>query len=84
MTVRNSRISFWDASTPTAFHEIEATTVPSAIVDALTRSATEFETVSWRVTLPGKLKAQLFALMQQHCSGAQETDANGDILWVAP
>ncbi len=81
MTVRNSRISFWDASTPKAFHEMEATTVPGVVVDALTRTAIDFEAVSWGVTLPGKLKTQLDALMQQHDNGSLVIDANGDILW---
>ncbi len=81
MTVRNSRISFWDASTPKAFHEMEATTVPGVVVDALTRTAIDFEAVSWGVTLPGKLKTQLDALMQQHDNGSLVIDANGEILW---
>lgn len=81
MTVRNSRISFWDASTPKAFHEMEATTVPGVVVDALTRTAIDFDAVSWGVTLPGKLKTQLDALMQQHDNGSLVIDANGNILW---
>ncbi len=81
MTVRNSRISFWDASTPKAFHEMEATTVPGVVVDALTRTAIDFDAVSWGVTLPGKLKTQLDTLMQQHDNGSLVIDANGDILW---
>jgi hypothetical protein len=81
MTVRNSRISFWDASTPKALHEMEATTVPGVVVDALTRTAIDFDAVSWGVTLPGKLKTQLDALMQQHDNGSLVIDANGDILW---
>ncbi len=81
MTVRDSRISFWDASTPQAFHEMEATTVPDGVVDAFTRTATDAETVRWGVTLPGKLSTQLQTLMQQHDSGALVIDANGDIRW---
>ena len=81
MTVRNSRISFWDASTPKAFHEMEATTVPGVVVDALTRTANNFDAVSWGVTLPGRLKTQLDTLMQQHDNGSLVIDANGDILW---
>ena len=81
MTVRDSRISFWDASTPKAFHEMEATTVPDGVVDAFTRTATDAEIVRWGVTLPGKLRTQLQTLMQQHDSGALVIDANGDIRW---
>lgn len=81
MTVRNSRISFWGASTPNTFHEMEATTVPGAIVEAFTRSAANSATVSWGVTLPGKLRAQLDTLMQQHDGGSLVIGADGDILW---
>ncbi len=81
MTVRNSRISFWDASTPNTFHEMEATTVPGAVVEAFTRSAANSATVSWGVTLPGKLRAQLDTLMQQHDGGSLVIGADGDILW---
>jgi len=81
MTVRNSRISFWDASTPNTFHEMEATTVPGAVVDAFARTAANSATVSWGVTLPGKLKTQLDTLMQQHDGGSLVIGANGDILW---
>ena len=38
MTVSESRISFWDASTPNTFHEMESTTVPTAVADALARN----------------------------------------------
>lgn len=81
MTVRNSRISFWGASTPNTFHEMEATTVPGAVVEAFTRSAANSATVSWGVTLPGKLRAQLDTLMQQHDGGSLVIGADGDILW---
>ncbi len=81
MTVRNSRISFWDASTPNMFHEMEATTVPAAVADALTRTGIDSEIVSWGVTLPGKLKTQLDSLMQQHDGGSLVIGANGEMLW---
>ena len=59
MTVNDSRISFWDASTPNAFHEMEAATVPTAVVSALTRAGIKPQSVNWGVTLPGKMTAQL-------------------------
>ena len=39
MTVSESRISFWDASMPNSFHEMETSTVPAAVVVALARAA---------------------------------------------
>lgn len=79
MTVSDSRISFWDASTPNAYHEMEATTVPRAVLDALTRTGADAGSASWGVTLPGKLSAQLDSLMQQHTGGALVIHADGKL-----
>jgi hypothetical protein len=81
MTVSNSRISFWDASTPNVFHEMEADTVPAAVIEALQRTGTAATDVSWGVTLPGKMKSQLDNLMQKHRGGSLIIAASGAILW---
>ena len=81
MTVSESRISFWDASTPNSFHEMEAATVPTPVIDALARTGTPVGGVNWGVTLPGKMKAQLDALMQEHRGGSLVIGAAGDIHW---
>jgi hypothetical protein len=81
MTVSESRISFWDASAPNAFHEMEASTVPAAVIEALVRTGVATEGVSWGVTLPGKMKAQLDSLMQDHAGGSLIIGAVGDIRW---
>lgn len=83
MTVSNSRISFWDASTPNTFHEMEAATVPAAVIDALERTGSRAGAVSWGVTLPGSMKSQLDALMQAHNGGTLIIGARGDIHWEA-
>jgi hypothetical protein len=79
MTVSDSRISFWDASVPNSFHEMEVSTVPRPVVDALTRSGVDTSAVSWGVTLPGKLKTQLDGLMQQQRGGSLLIGINGQI-----
>ena len=79
MTVSDSRVSFWDASTPNAFHEMERSTVPATVIDALTRTGPVGQDVSWGVTLPGKMKSQLDALMQAYSGGSLIIGANGDI-----
>lgn len=79
MTVSESRISFWDASTPQTFHEMEAGTVPQAVVEALGRSGAETSGVSWGVTLPGKMKTQLDTLLHAHRGGALIISADGNI-----
>ncbi len=81
MTVSESRISFWDASTPNTFHEMEAATVPTPVVDALARTGTPVGGVDWGVTLPGKMKARLDGLMQEHRGGSLVIGAAGDIHW---
>jgi len=84
MAVSESRISFWEASMPNSFHEMEPATVPSAVVNALTRAGTESKDVNWGVTLPGRMKAQLDTLMEEHRGGALIIGAGGDIHWEAP
>jgi hypothetical protein len=83
MTVSESRISFWDASTPNTFHEMETGTVPVTVIEALTRTGTRADAVSWGVTLPGKLKNQLDTLMNEHRGGSLIIGAGGDIRWEA-
>ena len=79
MTVSDSRISFWDASTPNRFHEMDASTVPRAVLDALARTGANAGAANWGVTLPGKLSTQLESLMQQHTGGALVIQANGQL-----
>ena len=79
MTVSESRISFWDASHPNSFHEMELSTVPSAVIDALARTGVDTSNVDWGVTLPGKLKKQLDGLMQEHRGGALVIGTNGNM-----
>ena len=83
MAVSESRVSFWDASTPNTFHEMETTTVPPAVIDAHKRSGAASQDVSWGVTLPGKLKSQLDALMQAHTGGSLIISADANIHWEA-
>ena len=79
MTVSESRISFWDASTPNAFHEMEMSTVPLPVIDALARSGIDTTGIDWGVTLPGKLREQLDALMRDHSNGALVIGLDGEL-----
>jgi hypothetical protein len=83
MTVSESRVSFWAASTPNTFHEMTASTVPTAVIDALSLTGSTAGEVSWGVTLPGKMTMQLDELMQAHRGGSLIIDAGGDIHWEA-
>lgn len=79
MTVSESRISFWDASAPNTFHEMETTTVPAPVIDALARTGAETSDIDWGVTLPGRLRRQLDALLQEHSGGALVIGADGNL-----
>ena len=79
MTVRDSRISFWDASAPNSYHEMEAGTVPRPVVDALSRTGVSTATVGWGVTLPGALENQLDSLMRGNSGGALVIGGDGEL-----
>lgn len=79
MTVSDSRISFWDASAPNSYHEMEAGTVPRPVIDALGRAGVNTAEVGWGVTLPGRLRGQLDALMRDHSSGALVIGGDGEL-----
>jgi len=79
MTVSDSRISFWDASTPNAFHEMETSTVPRAVIDALSRSGVNTASIDWGVTLPGKLRQQLDSLMRDNSGGSLVIGLDGKL-----
>jgi hypothetical protein len=79
MTVSDSRISFWDASAPNSYHEMEAGTVPRPVIDALARAGVNTAEVGWGVTLPGKLRGQLDELMRDHSGGALVIGGDGKL-----
>jgi hypothetical protein len=79
MTVSDSRISFWDASAPNSYHEMETGTVPGPVIDALARAGVDTARAGWGVTLPGKLREQLDALMQANSGGALVIGGDGEL-----
>ena len=84
MSISESRISFWDASTPASFHEMEQNTVPQPVIDALARTGASPDSTSWGVTLPGKLRTQLETLMQEHRGGELVIGSGGTIRRETP
>lgn len=79
MTVSESRISFWDASAPNSYHEMEAGTVPKPVIDALGRSGVNTAGVGWGVTLPGKLREQLDDIVRGNSGGALVIGGDGEL-----
>ncbi len=79
MAVSESRVSFWDASAPSTFHEMEAATVPTQVIEALGRKSSTDKNVDWGVTLPGEMRSQLDTLMRDHSGGALVIGKNGGL-----
>lgn len=79
MSVAESRISFWSASTPKSFHEMESGTVPGAVIDALSRTGANPRSVQWGVTLPGRMRTQLDTYMRDHRGGSLVIQADGNL-----
>jgi hypothetical protein len=80
MNVNRGRLSFWPASIPNEFHEMDAATVPEDVVLALRRSmGLQNESIKWGVTLPPDMQDQLTLLMNTAESGALLITARGDV-----
>jgi len=80
MNVNRGRLSFWPASIPNEFHEMDATTVPEDVVLALQRSMSlQSESTKWGVTLPPQMQDQLTHFMNTAESGALVITARGDV-----
>jgi hypothetical protein len=80
MNVNRGRLSFWPASIPNEFHEMDAATVPEDVVLALQRSmGLQNESIKWGVTLPPDMQDQLTLFMNTTESGALVITARGDV-----
>ena len=79
LSVRESRLHFWNASVPGAVHEMETGTVPRSVIDAYRRTESATNSVRWGVTLPGPLKRRLDALMRDNDGGELVIAADGSL-----
>lgn len=70
MNVNRGRFSFWPASTPNEFHEMNAATVPADVLTALERRADSGGAVKWGVTLPATMQRDLNEMLQSADGGA--------------
>jgi hypothetical protein len=78
MNVDRGRFSFWPASTPNEFHEMDATTVPHEVATALQRARHDAATtMKWGVTLPADMQQRLDNLLQTGDGGAIYIAADG-------
>lgn len=80
MNINRGQMSFWTASLPRQFHEMEATTVPNSVIDALQRSnGLRAQGLQWGVTIPAGTARQLNQYLQEANGGALIIDADGDL-----
>lgn len=81
MSVNRGTYSFWPASAPNQFHEMDPGTVPDAVVIALRRSGTlgADPAVKWGVTLPMTMRQQLNGYLAEQSSGALVIEADGQL-----
>ena len=64
---------------PATFHEMEASTVPQPVVDALVRAGVDAGAVQWGVTLPARLSARLATIVRERTGGALVIGGDGSL-----
>ena len=77
MNVNRGALSFWAASVPNQFHEMDGATVPDNVLSALRRAGSvKTSDVKWGVTLPPNMRQQLDRFLSETNGG--ELVINGD------
>ncbi len=76
MQYDRGRVEFWQSSVPKQYHEMDASTVPSSVRDALRRTGQTAD-VTWGVTLPSRLSRELNRYLSSYSGGDLIIAANG-------
>ena len=80
MNVNRGALSFWPASIPNEFHEMDESTVPNDVLSALRRAGSvKTSDVKWGVTLPSNMRQQLDQYLSEHQGGALIIGGDGDL-----
>ncbi len=81
MSVNRGAYTFWPASAPNQYHEMDPGTVPDAVVTALRRSGSLGlePVVRWGVTLPANMRRQLDGYLADYSSGSLVIEADGNL-----
>ncbi len=80
MNVNRGEMSFWPASMPNQFHEMDKATVPQPVIEALQRSnGLNVQGLQWGVTIPSATARQLDQYLREASGGALIIDADGDL-----
>jgi len=78
MNVSRGRASFWPASLPAQYHEMDERTVPADVESALRNSGTA-AVVTWGVTLPSTLSRELKGYLNTGTDGDLVIGADGSL-----
>ncbi len=80
MNVNRGQFSFWPASMPNQFHEMDELTVPAAVTDAFRQSgAPRAQDLKWGVTIPSTTTRRLEQYLREETGGDLVIDAHGDL-----
>jgi hypothetical protein len=80
MNVNRGAFSFWPASVPNQFHEMDEATVPDDVLVALRRAGSvKTSDVSWGVTLPSGMRRQLDQYLSAHEGGSLIISGDGNL-----
>jgi hypothetical protein len=80
MNVNRAAFSFWPASVPNRFHEMDETTVPDDVLAALRRAGSvRTGDVKWGVTLPADMRSKLNTYLDEYQGGALIIGVDGDL-----
>jgi hypothetical protein len=78
MNIDGSEISFWPASVPGQFHEMDQSTVPDEVLFAFRRS-NGAGIVKWGVTLPANMSSELNGYLANESGGSLVIAGSGQI-----
>jgi hypothetical protein len=80
MNVNRGQFSFWPASMPNRFHEMDETTVPATVTEAFRRSsAARTQGLKWGVTIPSATSQRLEQYLREETGGNLVIDAQGEL-----
>lgn len=69
MTIENGEMSFWSASAPERFHEMDVATVPARVLTAYRRT-NPGAGAQWGVSIPATMSRQLNQYLAEHEGGS--------------
>jgi hypothetical protein len=80
MNVNRGQFSFWPASMPNQFHEMDELTVPVTVIEAFRRSSTaRKQELKWGVTIPSVTSQRLEQYLREETGGDLVIDAHGSL-----